>query len=568
MANRQTQPNQNQTLFALGLMLVLAGTTLLAVSQAQAQRSIIPSPACQRSGGFSGGLSCDNKLGTASIDGRVTLFDNPTIGLDKATIALVTSQDKLVDLVDTDDNGHFHVDNLTPGKQIVNADRDSFSDEDRIITLTSGKTTTINFELKPALSNQAYGYVVSPQGKPLEGVLVVVYRSGRLLESDATDQDGYYDISDLPRGDSTLAIMSNADQDHPTFYTGTSRTITFSVDYGQTRRNNYRLRLPPPGRTKLLIKTFRDFATKNFDLDNEEIRNVNLDVSQSVQQGQQKRWQSIGKYVSPKEIVVKPGNYSVSGKQIGYNDNEKPIYISGAHPFDLLLLDLKPTNTTNECLKLPESDFHNVWYCGLTALHDIGKFEPLVENPIVKTILGLRQKYSMPNLPANIVVVSSSEFNAEFSSAHQSLPNCQEITSNPLFDQSYIEISTNLLEITSPTEIEHIITHEFGHARDWYLGGCSPNKWSSQGPAFEQLRLAGQKFGDLYFINLKDSVFDFGEPRAGHPNENETETYASAFHIGELHYNEFVNSMTQQELPPLLIKILRQTVDYTQQKKP
>jgi hypothetical protein len=74
---------------------------------------------------------------------------------------------------------------------------------------------------------------------------------------------------------------------------------------------------------------------------------------------------------------------------------------------------------------------------------------------------------------------------------------------------------------------------------------------------FAEVRKYGALFAE-YFPTLKDGMYDPSYPQAGHPQDNNQETWASAFHDGYLHLKDFSDNANKFSDP--LKSILLETV--------
>jgi acid phosphatase len=130
--------------------------------------------------------------------------------------------------VTTDGSGNYTLSNVAPGTYTVTASAAGHTSRSSMVSVTSGNTTTLNFQLTPNVPGAITGQVTdSSTGVAIVGA-TVSYSGG----STTTDSSGNYTLNNVAPG--TYTVTASA-----TGYTGLSSTV--SVTSGNTATLNFQL---------------------------------------------------------------------------------------------------------------------------------------------------------------------------------------------------------------------------------------------------------------------------------------------------------------------------------------
>ena len=94
-------------------------------------------------------------------------------------------------------------------------------------------TSGIDFGLQPKAEGAYYitGMVLNPDGEPIEGALVLAKEDGQVVASTLTEEDGTYELENMPAGSYKLEASATSYED--AYYAGTSEETAAEVNVGE-----------------------------------------------------------------------------------------------------------------------------------------------------------------------------------------------------------------------------------------------------------------------------------------------------------------------------------------------
>jgi hypothetical protein len=236
----------------------------------------------------------------------------------------------------------------------------------------------------------------------------------------------------------------------------------------------------------------------------------------------------------------------------GYEDDTE--FITLANPEQFANIELVKIGAS--CEKIGQGDIKNFWFCGKEA-------KKLAHDPInagrwaniVGRIDGLRTLYGISDLPKQVVISQDTEVNAFYAELNPGCDGPNSFDIPGLDDIESIILTTAMVKDVGDEVVNHVLTHEWGHGKDFREESCVGRSSRDDYVSVESevYQAGGNTLVDSY---IKDSVYD--GHGYGHPTDNDTEMYASSFHVGTLHNAQFEKSITN--LAPEIKKGLQRLV--------
>lgn len=329
---------------------------------------------------------------------------------------------------------------------------------------------------------------------------------------------------------------------------GTTAEVTFSADLGEEKVANLKVTQSLTYKYNLQVMVV-DKKTQD------KISNAKVIIKESY--SSRETTASTDRDGVAKYNNIDSGYYSVIAMMTGYKTEIDGILLTDQPDSkgNLMIVQLHRTFiNSSDCIQHPQSNVKNFWFCG-NAAKQLYTSRPTTWPSIdaqIGQLRSLSSNYAV--LPLQIVISSDKYVNAGYHDPKE-ISNACQMTLNPTADaapdygQEYIILTKGMLDIISDKEVDHIVTHEFGHGTDVRRENkCSLfDSMSGQDP-FYALRRFGALYAD-YFLMLKDGVYDPEHSNAGHPADNSMETWASAFHDGILHLDEFKSNANSYSDP-------------------
>lgn len=531
------------------------------------------------------------------LNGKVTYKDTD-FGLEDVEIHETINGEKRL-LTQTDSSGLYSIMNLTVGSHQLEFTRDLFSSNVQVVNIKPrNEINRLDISLDTEKSNAVGGYIHisknltgNTESFINETGLIIKLRKTTSPSTqeyiDATipvEFEKYYDqnntftgfrspyvfnSSKLRQGQYTLVILQE-DQANTALQT---TSFSFSKNSGQEKRIDFTLNLTSQTHSVHFAASNYLKDLKKFSPLTAQVRLKSL-VTNRVWSGSTPiQFNNLpdGSY----EYTI---TFQLNGKTIQEKQNlsligrMKNIYVRYNHLEDFVgdegELGVK-------CQKHQVGSVTDFYFCGgsISMLNDPALKGAL--ETIATKLTSLRAHYGFQNLPQSILISNGNDINAmfvpglgDFGNANST--NCPYpvlVTSDGYPSEDKIIITTGIIREFSkdPTILSNMITHEFGHAFQW-RNGCADLISEKNYNEFLQLRELGGKLNFHAFFNaLKDGNYATGWPQAGHPEDNEGETFASAFTKGtDYRHLDYVNKGgLTEELKRILDKIVSHTLQPT-----
>ncbi|MFA6082239.1 MAG: carboxypeptidase-like regulatory domain-containing protein [Patescibacteria group bacterium] len=275
---------------------------------------------------------------------------------------------------------------------------------------------------------------------------------------------------------------------------------------------------------------------------------------------------------------VLSGVYTVTVSASGYKTytTTAVLYNVPDNTADIIHVAMTPNSvsTDGKCYKYPQTNVKEFWFCGYqakTTYTSMLATWKAVDEQIGK-LRAAYPKYNM--LPLQVVVNSDGNPSvgyeySEYGHNESSPPNvkCMSALPHPntngpnLFAERF-EITASVVQKYGTDVTVHAVIHEFGHGIDLRKSGTC-DTFSSDTGLFATVRALGRFLDPPYFTVIKDSTYDNAWKSFGHPKDGNTETYASAFHDGIVHMNDY--SKNANDTGQIINDILMKTVDLSLQ---
>lgn len=365
---------------------------------------------------------------------------------------------------------------------------------------------------------------------PAIGVRIkaVLNSNQNVVYTTTTDaRSGSYSISPILPGTFTLYVTNYGDSAQQI---ASPKTTTFNERANEVHTVDFALSSPGNTTGKMIVHVLDPYegAIQGAFVEIWRIDHLgNTILPKTVMTG---TTDATGKVAFPNLV---PGIYNARVTKSGYdtNNNWVSVFENETYYSEVNVYLYSPASYG--CDKHPQAHVENFFFCGNEA-KQLYLTQPARWSEIDGIIANLRTRYpNLSTLPHQVIISSSKANNASYLGAEKCSIPAPSLTV-PDHSYDYIDISTTHI-LGHPNTLEHSITHEFGHGKDWRLGSCT-GLWSSR-TVFSSIYSYGALFGDAYFTVLKDGTYD--NNLMGHPADNTREGFASAFHDANLHNSEF-----------------------------
>lgn len=246
-----------------------------------------------------------------------------------------------------------------------------------------------------------------------------------------------------------------------------------------------------------------------------------------------------------KNLKLKNGKYLIDVKREDLDFEFGKVIRLIDKPSKTIPLTVLVIYRPDKCTNRSSTHISKFWVCGDDASTFYSNNQAIVDY-IDNRISSLRNKYYVYNstLPLQVALQDSQDEPSYFFAPTSDLCPPQPIL-NPAISNLPRGETIGLIIDDIPVNFDNnrkigmvnqIFTHEWGHGKDYRKALC--NGMSSDEKPFYSLYKLG-KYYNMYFKTLKDSTYYADGPHFGHPEDNPTETYASAFTAMSLHESEF-----------------------------
>lgn len=402
--------------------------------------------------------------------------------------------------------------------------------------------------------NILQGILTDEQNKTLRDVPIAITDGSRTIKLDVTDKNGRYRINDVPKGTYDIKVL-NVGSTAPS-----TEKVTFALNAGENQKKN--LKVSPKKSFKLILFSSEYNITKDL-YSNKRLK----DVTYKIYTYPDKKLYAEVKNNNAAAYAllndVPKGQYIFQANKPGYKTNEITFNIANDSSIFVPI-----RKTKSNCKNYPSFGFKEVWVCGdIVSDADSPAFQDRLQK-IVGWTARFKTEYSIPSMPSQIVVESSSVTNAFY---YLPVGNPGVCPPQPI-DEGDGPKNADSLFISSQyiTQLPEyhsflMVAHESGHVVDFYSGRCNPANSRSSQKDFVALRNALKNNPTLFDTLLKEGNYKGSDPEAGHPAANMYETFASLFSICYNFKPEFKQKL--QAYPPDFQKVIGQLANISQEGK-
>ena len=448
----------------------------------------------------------------------------------------------------------------------------------RDVTLMPPSPNTLTVDIKNSGTNRSFIVEVMDAQNKLTETFSVDNQTKQKISSKNLVV-GHYNV--LLKLNSGGSVISSQGVDYHA-QQGENQTVTFNVNQSSPATANISVKVEkenpfatqnqytPVANVNVQLITRTIFApptvisTQNATTNNDGIANIN--VTNLTTDG----------YTYTISLTNVPSGYKLT----------KDVYtsardiIGGATTYRLLIV---PIDLTPYCDNHPTSNLPEFWFCGDTAknLYQSNLQYWTYINNLIGT---LRQEYT-PNqnvTPPEFIIESNAQYrrlaHAYFVEQHLPVPRVQGIPipcwippdGKQPYDQSYIAFMTTAFQTDIASSagsvakmqltLRDIVTHEWGHAKDHKEGGCifAGSSASSISKIADIFKVVTQGSNpDQFFSTINETTYN--GMVGGHPEDNTSETYASAFIIGHYYFDKLKTAIAY--LSPILQERIKTIVN-------
>lgn len=452
--------------------------------------------------------------------------------------------------------GIYQIDGLEKGRGTVEAESYNARRGPEVVYLDEGENEE-DLELATDSCNKVKGIVKVNGQEPPDRLNIRIYvadqRGRTLIGMTVTDSHGRYEYQScsMRSADTKIAVFPDAAPDARKL---AEKGIFFVKNFGGRAGIHFNIgNLPPRLGTLAVVVQGCESQRKYEELEP-------CMPLEGARVSLERKGTTLARKSNNKGLALfsdlPVGTYNMEVTRPGFVKISKSITVRGWTEFDVEIVNLhKKDAIAPRCERHPMPNVSNFFFCGADAIALYP--ERMAAWAAIDSKVGeLRGMYTnLSDLPLQIVITRNF---ATYSPAYVALSTENTGGSSeslPDLDKEMIIFEPTFIKEYDDDILVHCLVHEWGHGKDYRTGSDYP---ISDMEAFETLRNYGQSFRN-YFPVLKDGKYEPKLPDAGHPEDNNGETYASAFHDGIYHMAAFQAEANMCVNP--LREVLKQTVN-------